>query len=210
MARYVLGISGASGIILAQRSLELLTAHGHEVELVMSNQAAYTASLELGFEYRSPQNFVDALAPQYREQVRVHRFGDCGASVASGSYRTDGMLIIPCSMASLAAIACGLADNLLRRAADVTLKERRPLVIVPREAPLSEIHLENMLKLTRMGAVMVPPVPAWYNGTSSLEDVENFIVGRSLDALGVDTDVYQRWASNAIPAPGVHVKSTAQ
>jgi 4-hydroxy-3-polyprenylbenzoate decarboxylase len=103
------------------------------------------------------------------------------------------MLLIPCSMATLAAVAMGLGDNLIRRAADVTLKERRRLVVVPRETPLHEAHLDNMVRITRMGGVILPPVPAWYNQPRSLEDVENFVVGRAFDLLGIDSALYRRW-----------------
>lgn len=200
MPRIVVGVSGASGIALSYKAVRVLAEEGYEVDLVMSKAACYTALLEMGSEYASPEKLRQHLPEELRDQVIVHSPKNHGATVGSGTFRTEGMLLIPCSMSSLAAIACGLADNLLRRAADVTLKERRRLVIVPRECPLSEIHLENMLRLTRAGAIIVPPVPAWYNGTSTLEDVENFIVGRSLEALGIYTNLYKRWDPQACMA----------
>lgn len=193
MSRFVVGISGASGIILAHRAVRTLVEAGYGVDLIMSKAAAYTAMVEMGAEFATVEKFHASFSADIQKEVRTHSVHNCGAAVGSGTFPTSGMLIIPCSMSSLAAVSYGLADNLLRRAADVTLKERRPLVLVPRECPLSEIHLENMLRLTRMGAIMVPPVPAWYNGTRSMEDVENFIVGRALEALGVHTELYQRW-----------------
>ena len=191
MGRLVVGISGASGIQLAHR---LILALPHEVDLVITPSALYTAGLEMGREYATVKRFVQSLD----REVKVHGINDLGSGIASGSYTVEGMVIIPCSMTTLAAIAVGLGDNCLRRAADVTLKERRPLVIVPREAPLSEIHLENLLKVTRRGATIVPPVPAWYTQPKSMEDVENFIVGKVLDVLKIEHSLYPRWRSEEL------------
>lgn len=188
MGRFVLGVSGASGIILAKRALDALSKLNHEVELVMSSYALYTASIELGKKFSKAAAFVEG-----RKNIHIHRIQDVACAIASGSYPTDGMLILPCSMATVGAIAAGLADNVLRRAADVTLKEKRRLVIVPRETPLSTLHLGNLLKLSQYGAVIVPPAPAWYNQPKNLEDIENFIVGKALDALGVENDLFPRW-----------------
>ncbi|MCH9626584.1 MAG: putative UbiX-like flavin prenyltransferase [Chlamydiales bacterium] len=193
MGRYVVGVSGASGIILALHTLRALTQGGHHVELTMSQYALYTASLELGKEYASPTKLISHL--EKPELVTVHANQDVGCAIASGSFVTDGMIVIPCSVTTLAAISVGLGDNALRRAADVTLKERRPLILVPREAPFSEIHLENMLKLSRAGATIIPPVPAWYTKPQSLEDVERFIVGKILDSLHLTHSLYPRWKS---------------
>jgi len=194
MGRFVVGISGASGIILAKRLAEELLQRGHELELIFSQYALYTASLEMGKEYRTASKFVNHLP--CREKIRIYSIHDVGCAVASGSYSTDGMIIIPCSMATIAAIATGLSDNALRRAADVSLKEKRSLIVVPREAPLSELHLENLLKLARLGATIVPPVPAWYTEPKSLEDVENFIVGKVLDSLKIEHTLYPRWTAS--------------
>ena len=193
MARFVVGISGASGIILAKRAIAALAALQHDVELVMSKSAALTALEELGAEFATPEKFLNSFTEQERARITLHSINDFRAPIASGSYPADGMLVLPCSMATLAAIAVGLSDNVLRRAADVTLKERRPLVIVPREMPFSDIHLENMLKLSRMGAQIVPPIPGWYSHPKTVEDIENFIVGRILDSLKVAHSIYPRW-----------------
>lgn len=193
MARFVVGISGASGIILAKRAIIALAALQHDVELVMSKSAALTALEELGAEFATPEKFLNSFTEQERARITLHSINDFRAPIASGSYPADGMLVLPCSMATLAAIAVGLSDNVLRRAADVTLKERRPLVIVPREMPFSDIHLENMLKLSRMGAQIVPPIPGWYSHPKTVEDIENFIVGRILDSLKVAHSIYPRW-----------------
>jgi flavin prenyltransferase len=179
--------------VLASRLIAALTTSGHAVELVMSQQALYTASLELGKDFRTAAKFVSHLPLSAQEKITIHQVHDMGCAVASGSYPVDGMIIIPCSMATVAAVAMGLADNALRRAADVSLKEKRPLILVPRETPLSAIHLENLLKLSRLGATILPPVPAWYTHPQSLEDVENFIVGKVLEALHLEHTLYQRW-----------------
>lgn len=193
MARYVVGVSGASGTIMAYRLIRVLGEMGHEIELVMSQGALYTAVKEMGPEFSSTKKFVAKLPENCEERIQLHPNLDVGAPICSGSYPTDGMVIIPCSMASVAAIAHGLGDNCLRRAADVTLKERRPLVIVPRETPLSEIHLENLCKLSKRGAAIVPPIPAWYHGQQTLEDVENFTVGKVLDMLKIEHEQYAPW-----------------
>lgn len=193
MARIVVGISGATGIILGVRTVRALTQLGHFVELVMTKDAHLTALEELGREYASGELLVKQLTQDKQNLVRLHHIQDFASPIASGSFLTDGMIVIPCSMATVAAIGVGLSDNLLRRAADVIIKERRPLVLVPREAPFSEIHLENMLKLSRLGVTIVPPVPAWYTQPKTLEDVENFIVGKALDALKISHELYPRW-----------------
>lgn len=193
MERVVVGISGASGIVLGYRTVSTLVAAGYGVDLVMTKDAALTAACELEGPWKTLEGFLGTLPDVARDSVKQYRIGDFTSPIASGSYATAGMIITPCSMATVAAVAMGLSDSLLRRAADVTLKERRRLVIVPREMPLSEIHLENMLKISRAGGVICPPVPGWYTGHKTLEEMENFIVGRSLDALGIHTDVYPRW-----------------
>ncbi len=193
MARYVLGITGASGIILAYRTLEALTRLGHTVHIVMSKDACLTAVAELDSSMVSPEKMIGKLSAKQQSLVVSHKIGEFTAPIASGTFPVDGTVVIPCSMATLAAIAMGLADNLIRRAADVALKERKPLVIVPREAPFSAIHLENMLAITRMGGIIMPPLPAWYTRPKNLDEVEEFIVGRTLDALRVSGYAYKRW-----------------
>lgn len=193
MGRIVVGVSGASGIVLAHRAIAAIIESGHVVDLVISKAALMTAHLEMGQGFGSMSGFLKSFGSDIQAKITVHAINNFGASIASGSYKTKGMLVIPCSMATLAAIAIGLSDNVLRRAADVMLKERRPLVIVPRETPLSSIHLEHMLTLSRMGATIVTPVPAWYNLPKTLEDVEKFIVGRALDLLDISHNLYPRW-----------------
>ena len=193
MSEIVVGISVASAIILGHRLVEVLAKLQYRVHLVLSRAALYTALEEMGPEYATAERFYESFAPELRQYILPQKIGDFGAAIASGSHHTAGMVVVPCSMATLAAIAMGLSDNLLRRAADVTMKERRRLIIVPRETPLSEVHLDNMLRLTRMGGVILPPVPAWYTRPQTLHDMEDFIVGRILDLLGIDANLYPRW-----------------
>ncbi|MFZ0565053.1 MAG: flavin prenyltransferase UbiX [Chlamydiales bacterium] len=206
MGRYVLGVSGASGFILAYRAIRIFGELGHDIELVITPSALYTAAIELGEEFKTIKRFVAQFSPLVREKIQIHSVNDLGAAIASGSYLTDGMLIIPCSMSTVGALSVGLTDNTLRRAADVTLKEGRPLVIVPRETPLSEIHLENLLRLSRRGVTIIPPVPAWYTLPQTLEDIENFIVGKALDAFKIEHHLYQRWKTPASSKKEIYVE----
>ena len=187
MGVYVIGISGASGIILAKRAIAQLLNAGHTLHVVVSRSACCTAALELPGEFSKPTDLWSALSFDQQSRITLHSNSDFSAPVASGSFRVNGTLIIPCSMTTLGAIAAGVCDNLLRRCADVALKERFPLVIVPREAPLSAIHLENMLKLTQLGAYIFPPVPIWYSIPSDLQSLEEGIVARALQVLGVES-----------------------
>lgn len=191
MGHYVLGITGASGIVLALHALKQITACGHKISLVMTRDATATASVELKHA-PTPEKMVELLPPEAQKLCTIYRPNDFFSPIASGSCPIDGMVIIPCSMSTLAAISTGLSDNLVRRAADVTLKERKRLVIVPREAPFSEIHLENMLRLSRAGAVIVPPIPAWYTLPKTLEEAEEAMVSRALEVLGIEVN-YSRW-----------------
>jgi 4-hydroxy-3-polyprenylbenzoate decarboxylase len=180
--RIIVGISGATGVVYGVRLLERLRDAGVETHLVISRWGVRTLLHETSWTKAD----VEALAHA------VHAPGDMGAAIASGSFRTDGMVIAPCSAKTLGAIASGTGDNLIHRAADVVLKERRRLVLVVRETPLSDIHLENMLKLSRMGAVMLPPVPAFYTKPATLDDVVDQTVSRVLDQFGVDSGA-PRW-----------------
>lgn len=195
MGRYVVGVSGASGIVLAYKTIEAILYQGHEVEFVMSKHATYAASLENAFL----DPWLQSLPSGLFQKLKQHSIHDQGCSIASGSYPTDGMIVVPCSMATVAAISMGLADNSLRRAADVTIKEKRPLVLVPRESPLSVIHLENLLRLAKLGATVVPPVPAWYTHPKNIADIEDFIVGKVLDTLNISHNLYPRWKVESSP-----------
>ncbi len=195
--RYVIGISGASGIILGFKVVKkLLEATQGVIHLIMTRDARYTALEEMGKSYPSDESILSEFPSSERHRVFLHGIRDFSSVIASGTYLTRGMVIVPCSMATLAAVATGLSDNLLRRAADVTLKERRPLVIVPREAPYSTIHLQHMVTLSQLGARIIAPQPAWYVHPRTIEDVEDHIVGRILDSLGVHIE-YARWVGPA-------------
>jgi 4-hydroxy-3-polyprenylbenzoate decarboxylase len=182
--RIIVGITGATGTIYGVRLLEMLQDTDVETHLVLSRWAARTLVHETSYTVEH----VQALA------THVHAIGDQGAPISSGSFVTSGMIIVPCTVRTLAAVAHGLGDNLIHRAADVILKERRRLVLAVREAPLSEIHLENMLKLARMGAVIAPPMPAFYGRPQSIDDLVSYTVARLLDQLDIHVDAGKRWA----------------
>jgi 4-hydroxy-3-polyprenylbenzoate decarboxylase len=181
--RLVVGISGATGTIFGIRVLERLATLDIETHLVISPWGARTIEHETSYTV----NDVKALASV------VHASNNQAAVLSSGSFKTDGMVVAPCSMKSVAAIASGVANDLLTRAADVTLKEQRKLVLVVRESPLHQIHLANMLKLAQMGVVILPPVPAFYTLPTSVDDIVNHIVVRTLDQFGLNIETAKRW-----------------
>jgi 4-hydroxy-3-polyprenylbenzoate decarboxylase len=182
--RLIVAITGATGAIYGVRLLERLRAAGVDTHLVISRWGARTLLHETSWSREQ----VAALA------AATYAPADMGAVISSGSFRTDGMIIAPCSAKTLAAIAHGYGDNLVHRAADVILKERRKLVLAVREAPLSEIHIENMLKLARMGAVILPPMPAFYNHPQTIDDIVDHTVARILDQFGIEVPEAMRWA----------------
>jgi 4-hydroxy-3-polyprenylbenzoate decarboxylase len=181
--RLIVGITGATGAIFGVRLLEALKAAGVETHLVLSRWGQRTVEHETGLTFAELES---------RASV-VHGSGNMAATISSGSFRTDGMVICPCSMRTVATIAHGNGENLVHRAADVILKERRRLVIVPRETPLSEIHLENLLRLARMGVGILPPMPAFYNRPATLDDMVDHIVARVLDQFDIDAGLAKRW-----------------
>ena len=181
--KLIIGITGATGTIFGVRLLEVLRDTEIESHLILSKWGARTLIHETAHTVES----VKALA------THTYSDADQGASISSGSFVTDGMIVAPCSVRSLAAIAHGQGDNLIHRAADVVLKERRKLALLVRESPLSDIHLENMLKLSRMGVVMIPPVPSFYGRPKNLESVIDHIVMRVLDQFGIHTELSARW-----------------
>lgn len=183
--KLIIGISGASGIIYGVRLLELLKQTDIETHLVVSKSAELTRAVELDLSAKALQQLADVYYPVSQLQ----------AAISSGSYKTMGMIIAPCSMRSLAEIATGVTSSLLTRAADVVLKERRRLVLMVRESPLHAIHLENMLKLTQAGGIIAPPVPAFYNKPQNLDDIINHSVGRVLDLFDIEIDCFKRWGS---------------
>lgn len=188
--RLIVAMTGASGVIFGIRVLELLRTTGVEAHLVLSRWASRTLLHETSHTSREAKNLA---ARWYSPQ-------DQGAPISSGSFLTRGMAVVPCSMRTVAAIAHGLGDTLIHRAADVTLKERRKLVLVVRETPLNDIHLENMLKLSRMGAVIFPPVPAFYHRPRTIADIVTYTAVRILDQFDIHVEVPDRW--EGIMAPG--------
>lgn len=195
----VLAITAASGIIYGIRILEFLLKEDYKVELIVSKHAYYVAKqeLELDMEHDSIViknnilSFINLFDKS--ENLKVFLNDELWASPASGSYQTSTMIIAPCSMATLAAISTGIAESLITRAADVIIKERKNLVIVPRETPLSSIHLENMLKLSNVGVRIVPPVVGFYSKIQTIDDYINFVVGKVLDACNIPNELYKRW-----------------
>jgi 4-hydroxy-3-polyprenylbenzoate decarboxylase len=186
--RLIVAITGASGSIYGVRLLEKLKDTGIETHLVMSRWGARTLVHETGYTPEQVQSLASV----------THPLTDQGASISSGSFLTMGMIVAPCSARTLAAIAHGIGDNLIHRAADVVLKERRKLVLAVRESPLSEIHLENMLKLSRMGVVISPPLPAFYTRPQSMDEMVDYSVSRLLDQLGIHLDA-DRWSGDMQP-----------
>jgi len=191
-ARLIVGLSGASGVIFGVRLLELLRDTVIETHLVMSRSAEVTLAYETNYKVKD----VKALAD------RCYGIDDMAASISSGSYLTLGMIVAPCSVKSLAEIASGVTTTLLSRAADVTLKERRRLVLMVRETPLHAGHLKNMLAVTEMGGVIAPPVPAMYAGPKSLDDVIDQNLARALDLYGIHLDGVKRWGEDGKKRPG--------
>ena len=181
--RLVVAITGASGAIYGKRLLEALKELGVETHLIISGAAEEVIRLELGVDPEEIRRIADA----------SYHPDDLTAPLSSGSYHVDGMVIAPCSMKTLAAIAHGLASNLILRAADVCIKEGRPLILVPRETPLSRIHLRNMLTLAEMGVRILPACPAFYHKPESIGDLVDFVVGKVLDSLGLHHNLYQRY-----------------
>jgi len=187
--RLIIGISGASGVVYGVRLLESLVDLPVESHLIVSKSAELTISYEMDRKMAD----IRALADQ------VYPVQDVGAAISSGSFRTLGMVIIPCSMRSLGEIASGVTSSLLTRAADVVLKERRRLVLVTRETPLHLVHLRNMLTVTEMGAIVAPPLPAFYPLPESIDDIVDHTVGRVLDLFDIDSGKVRRWRDNSGP-----------
>lgn len=202
MSTFALGITGGSGAPYALRLLEQLVLAGHEVHVVLSPAGEKVLQLEtgiaLGKTLREKQATLErSVECEGKEgQLRVFDHGNLAAPISSGSFPCAGMAIVPCSTGSLGRIAAGISSNLVERAADVMLKERRTLVLVPRETPLSTIHLRNMLTLREAGADILPAMPAFYHKPKTISDMVDMIVGRILDRLGVDNHLFFRWGKD--------------
>lgn len=173
--RVLVGITGASGVVYGVRLVNVLREKKIETFCVVSRNAEKIMKLEIG------------------ENIECYREDEIEAPFSSGSFGIDAMAIVPCSMKTLAAIACGYANNLITRSADVVLKERKKLILVPRETPLHTIHLENMLRLSKAGAIILPAMPAFYHKPKKIDDLIDFVVGKILDVLGIENNLYERW-----------------
>lgn len=181
--RLIVAVTGASGAVYGERLLKMLREKNVETHLIISKAAEKVIEHELEMAKEDVRKLAD----------HAYDVDDWSAPVASGSFKTDGMVIIPCSMKTLAGIAHGYSDNLVLRAADVTLKEKRRLILVPRETPLNVVHLRNMLALAEQGVVIVPAMPAYYHKPKDINDLVDFVVGKVLDLLGIEHKLYKRW-----------------
>jgi 4-hydroxy-3-polyprenylbenzoate decarboxylase len=194
---FVVAVTGASGAIYAVRTMRALLAAGHHVHLILSKYGRYVMHEEMGWEPDS-ESMLDFLARTGGEEVRSgtlqeHGVNDLTQSISSGSSRVSGMVVVPCSAKTLAAIAHGTSSNLIERSADVTLKEQRPLVLVVRETPMNLIQLRNMVSVAEAGARVLPAMPAFYQKPQTFEDLGDFIAGRALSLLGLDHELFERW-----------------
>lgn len=203
MKKYILAITGASGSIYGVRVLQSI-AKKAEVHLVISSQSFQIIRHETGIDWtikgargKEQGARMQQIIRKYfkTDSIFFYKDSDMAAPIASGSFRTDGMLVVPCSMKTLSGIANGYANNLVERASDVMLKEGRPLLLSPREMPFSAIHLENMLKLARLGVKIAPPVPAFYHKPEKLDNIIDFVAGKILDCLNIEHNLFKRWGS---------------
>ncbi|MBU9723953.1 MULTISPECIES: UbiX family flavin prenyltransferase [Bacillaceae] len=189
---FTVGITGASGSIYGIRFVQALLKAGHQVHLLMTGAAWQVFYYELNLDVEDKEKCLREVFGDY-DKLFYHTQQDFSAPIASGSAKNDGMIIIPCSMGTLAKISHGISGNLLERTADVMLKEKRRLIIVPRETPLHSIHLENMKRLSDQGAQIVPAMPGFYHQPTTMDDLINFVVGKVLDQLDVEHDLFKRW-----------------
>lgn len=209
MATYTVAITGASGSIYGVRLLTYLLKRKHTVYLTITKEGGLILKEEVGFDWLEDQvekemkpqkETEEEIEKKIRRDLKIkeaslHYFSEdnLSASISSGSAKVDAMIVIPCSMKSLSGIACGYANNLVERAADVMLKEGRTLFLVPRETPLNSIHLRNMLFLSEMGVKIIPAMPAFYSRPEKIDDLVNFVVGKVLDSLGIENNLFRRW-----------------
>ena len=197
MNTIVIAITGASAMQLGERSVQLLLENNKTVDLILSKGAYEVAKSERGInipvEPKAQADYWRTNLSVTSGHLKCYRWNDHSAPIASGSHRTKGMVIVPCSMGTLGRIASGFSLDLIERCADVHLKENRPLIISPRESPLNLIHIENIKRLATAGASIVPPIPAWYTNPNTIEDIIDFIVVRLFDSLGEDLNYIKRW-----------------
>jgi len=188
--RIIIGINGASGVIYGIRLLQVLSdLKGMETHLIISAAGEKTIGIETSFKPEEVKSMADY----------SYAIDDIGARPASGTFKHDGMILAPCSIKTLSALAHAYSDNLLTRAADVTLKERRRLLLMVRETPLHLGHLRNMVSVTEMGGIIIPPMPAFYHGPQTIQDLVDHTIGKALDLFGIEHDLYRRWQGSGIP-----------
>ncbi|MEW6088757.1 MAG: flavin prenyltransferase UbiX [bacterium] len=193
--KYIVAVTGASGSIYAKRLVESLNITGVKIFLLCSATGLAIFEHELSVKLPEKEKLTIFFKDYFNNKnIEYLENTDFHASISSGSFKTDGMVVIPASMGCIGRIAAGVSSSLIERAADVVLKERRKLILVPRETPLSSIHLENMLKISNAGGIILPAMPAFYNKPGSMDDLANFIAGRVLDALDIEHNLYKRWA----------------
>lgn len=192
MSRYIVALTGASGVIYGLKLIAQLMQRDHEVHLVVSEPAALVLAQEMDWPN---EKTLEIILREYLPTGKLYFYknSDIGARIASGSFITEAMLIIPCTMSTLASVANGMSNNLIERAADVMLKENRPLILVPRETPLSSVHLRNMLRLADMGVSIVPAMPAFYHRPDSVDEMVLFMVGKVLDIMKIPHDIFRRY-----------------
>lgn len=202
MGEYIVAVTGASGALYAKNMLRAMHDLGQDIHLTVTEPGRQVLAAELDWELPAlgAIEFFEALKGylKWHEKSRLeyYDYREIGARIASGSVRTDGMIIVPCTVSTLSGIATGTSKNLVERAADVMLKERRPLVLILRETPFNQVHLKNMLELARMGVHIVPAAPAFYHRPETIDDLINFIVGKTLDLLGIENSLFTRWEGN--------------
>lgn len=198
MGKYIVGITGASGAIYGMRLIEECLKAGHEIFLTITKSGRIVIKEELNLDLDLGVEMIEERLLEYfnvtREVFTYYDVDHISGAIASGSFRTDGMIIAPCSMSTVSAIAQGSSNNLLERAADVILKEGKPMILIPRETPLSAIHLENLLKLARLGVKIIPPMPSFYTHPKTIDDIVNNTVGRILDQLNIEHNLCKRWS----------------
>ncbi len=196
MKSFIVAISGASGSIYGIRLVMELIKSDVEVHLCLSDQSFSIVKTETGIDLSgiNVRESEDKIQKHFNsEQINYYSNGNLAAPISSGSFKTDGMIVVPCSMKTLAGIAHGYAGNLIVRAADVVMKEGRKLILSPREMPFNTIHLENMLKLSRMGVTIAPPIPAFYQKPENMDNIIEFVVGKLLDSAGIEHRLFKRW-----------------
>ena len=205
--RWIVGLTGASGMRYGLRLLQVLAPKVSELHVILSDAARRVLAEEEGLRVGSSGEKLLTHLDIAASSVHFHNVDDIGASIASGSFRVDGMVVVPCSMGTLAAISHGLSSNLIQRAAEVMLKERRPLILVPRETPLSEIALRNMLRLSEAGAVLLPAMPGFYHRPATIDDLVNMLVMKIVDQMGLQIDLVERWKESSVSVGGAAVAS---